>query len=119
MQHWINKFRCAGRGLIVGAHGQSSFAAHLVVIGLVLVLATLLQCSIVQWCILLLCIAVVLGLEYANSAFERLAKGLCTTHNEHVGAALDIAAAAVLVASLISVIIGLLIFISQAIALLA
>lgn len=119
MQHWINKFRCAGRGLVLGARGQSSFAAHLSIVAIVLVLATLLQCSIVQWCILLLCISIVLGLEYANSAFERLAKGLCTTHNEDVGAALDIAAAAVLVASLISVIIGLLIFISQAISLLA
>ncbi len=113
MQHWINKFRCAGRGLILGVQGQSSFAVHFVVTGLVLVLATLLQCEFWHWCVLLLCIALVLGLEYLNSALERLAKGLCSSHNDDVGAALDIASAAVLVASIISVIIGATIFISQ------
>ncbi len=59
---------------------------------------------------MLLCMAVVLGLEYMNSAIERLAKGLCKEQNEDVGAALDMAAGAVLVASGISVVIGLLIF---------
>ncbi len=118
MQHWINKFRCAGRGLVIGLQGQTSFAAHLTIATLVVALAFALRCSLIQWCILLLCMSVVLGLEYLNSAFERLAKGLCTTHNEHVGAALDIAAAAVLVASLISSLIGVLIFATQIVALL-
>ncbi len=110
MQHWIRKFRCAGRGLIVGLQGQSSFAVHLTIAPLVILLAAALRCSLWQWCVLLLCIALVLSLEYANSAIERLAKGLCSTENHDVGAALDIASAAVLVASLFSVVIGLLIF---------
>ena len=113
MQHWINKFRCAGRGLLLGVRGQSSFAVHFVVAAAVIVAATLLRCELWQWCTLLLCIGLVLGLEFVNSAIERLAKGLCRTHNEEVGAALDIASAAVLVVSIISVVIGAVIFISQ------
>ena len=113
MQHWINKFRCAGRGLLLGMHGQSSFTVHFVVAAAVIVAAILLRCELWQWCVLLLCIGMVLGLEYVNSAIERLAKGLCKTHNEEVGAALDIASAAVLVVSIVSVVIGAVIFISQ------
>ena len=110
MQHWINKFRCAFRGLWIGAYRQSSFAAHFAICGIVFALAILLRCEAWQWCAMLLCMAIVLGLEYINSALERLAKGLCNTHNQDVGDALDMAAAAVLVASGISVVIGLLIF---------
>lgn len=113
MQHWITKFRCAGRGLILGMRGQSSFAVHLAAAALVALTAALLRCELWQWCALLICIALVFGIEYANSAIERLAKGLCTSHNDDVGAALDIASAAVLVVSLIAVVIGGLIFISQ------
>lgn len=113
MQHWVNKFRCAGRGLLLGVHGQSSFAVHFAIAAAVIGAAILLRCELWQWCTLLLCIALVLGLEYINSAIEHLAKGLCTTQNEHVGAALDIASAAVLIASIIAVVIGGLIFTSQ------
>ena len=110
MQHWIDKFRCAFRGLWIGAYRQSSFVVHYTICAIVCGLAILLRCEAWQWCAMLLCMAVVLGLEYVNSAIERLAKGLCTNHNEDVGAALDVAAAAVLVASGISVVIGVLIF---------
>lgn len=113
VQHWITKFRCAGRGLMLGTQGQSSFAFHFAITAIVLFLAALLRCELWQWCVLLICIALVLGLEYANSAIERLAKGLCSTHNEDVGAALDIASAAVLVVSIIAVVIGGLIFCAQ------
>jgi diacylglycerol kinase len=113
VQHWINKFRCAGRGLLLGVHGQSSFIVHFVVAAAVIVAAIGLRCELWQWCVLLLCIGLVKGLEYVNSAIERIAKGLCTTHNEDVGAALDIASAAVLTVSIVSVLIGALIFISQ------
>ena len=113
MQHWINKFRCAGRGLILGLRGQSSFVVHFVIAAAVIVAAALLRCELWQWCGLLLCITIVIGLEYLNSAIERLAKGLCLDQNEDVGAALDIASAAVLIASILSVVIGALIFCVQ------
>lgn len=94
-------------------HGQSSFAIHLPMAVAVVGLATWLECSITQWCILLLCIALVLALELVNSSLESLAKGLCTEHNDWVGRGLDIASAAVLLASIFSAIVGSLIFAQQ------
>lgn len=110
MQHWINKFQVAFHGIALGVRGQSSFAIHLVMSSAVVVLATLLGCSVWQWCLLLLSIGLVVSAELINSAIEHLARGLCPDRNQQVGNALDIASGAVLVASLISATVGLIIF---------
>lgn len=113
MQHWIRKFYLAGRGVIFGVRGQSSFAVHFPMAVAVLVIAALLRCQLWQWCILILCIGLVLSAELANSALEELAAGVSPQENERVGRALDIASGAVLIASLTASAIGALIFISQ------
>lgn len=113
MTNWVNKFRCAFRGLGFGITGQSSFYVHIPVAISVLVLAALLKCSAVQWCVLILCIALVWSLELMNSAVEFLARGLCDHQNPWVGKALDTAAAAVLVGSIGSAVIGAIVFATQ------
>ncbi|MCA9127429.1 MAG: diacylglycerol kinase [Planctomycetales bacterium] len=107
MQHWIAKFQNAFRGLYFGVRGQSSFAVHLPVAFAVLGLAMWMDCSWWQLCVIGLCIGLVLALELVNSAIETLAKALCQEHNELVGRALDMASAAVLLASLVAAAIGL------------
>lgn len=113
-EHWTKKFVNALRGIRLGCVGQSSFLVHLPVGGLVLLVAWLCHCSAWQWCVLSLCIALVLSAELINSSIEHLAKGLCNSHNEDVGRALDIASGAVLVASIAAAAIGTAIFASQA-----
>jgi diacylglycerol kinase len=111
--HWINKFRCAFRGLGYGVAGQSSFCVHLPSAIAVMVLAYWLRCALWQWCVLGLCIGLVLSLELVNSALELLARGLCHEPNPLVGKALDVASSAVLVAATTSLIIGIAIFVNQ------
>lgn len=113
LHKWVRKFYLAGRGVISGIQGQSSFAVHLPVAVLVIILAAALRCELWQWCVLLLCIGLVLSAELANSAIEELAKGLCNEPNPSVGRALDIASGAVLVASIAAACIGVIIFASQ------
>ena len=86
--------------------GQSSFLVHIPIAIAVLTAAWWVGCNYWQWCVLILCIAMVLTLELMNSAIEFLAKGLCNEHNENVGKALDIASGAVLVASIFAALIG-------------
>ena len=114
--HWYNKFANALRGIRLGIVGQSSFHVHLTFTVATLGLAYALRCEAWQWCVLGLCIGLVLSLELVNSAIESLAKGLCTEHKEHVGRALDIASGAVLVASFVSAVIGLALFMIQLLA---
>ena len=112
MVHWIRKFSLACHGIRHGIRGQSSFAVHLPMAAIVIVMAAILRCELWQWCVLILCIGFVLAAEFANSALEELAAGLCSEENERVGRGLDIASGAVLVSSLIAATIGAIIFIS-------
>lgn len=109
MQHWIQKFRNAFRGIWLGSLGETSFLVHALAAILVACIAFLLRCDIWEWCVLLLCIAMVMSLELMNSSIEFLAKGLCREENESVGKSLDIASGAVLCASIFASLIGLLV----------
>ena len=107
---WKAKFADAFRGMAVGIRGQSSFAVHLAVAIAVVTGAIVLEVTAGEWCLLVLCIAVVLAAEMFNTALERLAAGLVKEHNEQVGQALDMAAAAVVLVVLGAVTVGLIIF---------
>jgi diacylglycerol kinase len=119
LAHWRRKFSNALHGIRLGVEGQSSFAAHLLASLAVIMLAWLLGCTFWQWCVLGLCIALVVSLELCNSAIESLARGLCHEHNEQVGRALDIASGAVLAASIGAAAIGAAVFLSRIVALLS
>lgn len=90
--------------------GQSSFAVHLPVGGAAIAAGLWFQIERWEWCVVLLCIGGVLAAELVNSALESLARAVDEKHNPKVGAALDIAAAAVLVAAVSAVVLGSLVF---------
>jgi diacylglycerol kinase len=64
----------------------------------------------VEWCLILLTIALVMGLEMMNSAVEGLVDVVSPDYKPLAGKVKDIAAGAVLFAAILSVIIGVLIF---------
>jgi diacylglycerol kinase len=107
---WRAKFRDAFRGIKLGVRGHSSFFVHFFFAALVLAAAVVLRCTLKEWCILLLCIGLVLTAELFNSAVETLFRGLDEATRERTWPALDIAAGAVLLASLIAAAIGIAIF---------
>lgn len=113
VEHWLRKFRCAFKGLHVGSIGDSSFTVHMAAAAVVILAALILQCELWQWCVLLLCIAMVMTLELMNTALESLAKGLCFENNDLVGKALDVASGAVLCGSMFAALIGSLVLGSQ------
>ncbi len=108
---WVEKFRDALRGMKAGVRGQSSFFVHFFVAAGVIATAAVLKIdSLAEWCLLLLCIAVVLTAEMFNSALESLAKAITDQHDPHIKAALDISSAAVLIASIGASLVGAMIF---------
>lgn len=107
---FINKFRCSFRGIAVGSLGQSSFLIHLVATVIVVATAAWLNVTRVEWCVLTLCITLVLTLELVNSCIEVLAQAIDRAYNERLRDALDIASAAVLVGAIGAAIVGLLVF---------
>lgn len=107
---WADKFRDAVRGLKLGIRGHSSFFVHFFAGALVIAAAIALGCEFWQWCVLLLCIGLVMTAELVNSAIETLHRGLDPETRERNWKALDIAAGAVLLASISAAVVGLLIF---------
>ncbi len=103
-------FRDALRGLKLGVRGHSSFFVHFFFAALVLAAAVVLRCGVEQWCILLLCIGLVLTAELFNSAVETLFRSLDEHVRERGWPALDIAAGAVLLASLVAAVVGVTVF---------
>jgi diacylglycerol kinase len=107
---WSQKFRDALRGLKFGIRGHSSFFVHFFAAALVVAAAVAMTCSVEQWCLLLLCIGMVLTAELFNSGVETIHRGLDAETRERTWQALDIAAGAVLMASLTAAVIGALVF---------
>ncbi len=110
LSHWLNKFRNAVRGIGLAVRGQSSFAVHVPVALAVLAAGILLHVSRVEWMMLIICIGIVMSAEIFNSALEQLVRAIHPESDIRIGAALDMASAAVLVVSCMAASIGLLIF---------
>ncbi|MSQ95746.1 MAG: diacylglycerol kinase family protein [Gemmataceae bacterium] len=107
---WSQKIGDALRGLKFGIRGHSSFFVHFFAAALVCAAAFALECTLLQWCVLLLCIGVVFTAELFNSAIETFHRGLDAETRERTWQALDIAAGAVLMASITAVVVGLSVF---------
>ena len=113
LRPWRAKFGDAFRGLKFGVRGQSSFFVHFFFTALVVAAAIVLRCSPWDWCLLLGCIGMVLVAELFNSAVETLFRGLDEEAKARTWPCLDIAAGAVLLASLTAAVVGSLIFLAQ------
>jgi len=112
-RRWRQKFGAAFRGLKLGIRGHSSFSVHFFFAALVLAAAIVLGCKVLEWCLLLGCIAMVLTAELFNSAIETLFRGLDETAKGRTWPCLDIAAGAVLLASIAAAVIGAVVFLQK------
>jgi diacylglycerol kinase len=110
---WGRRFGDAFRGVKAGIRGQSSFFVHFFVAAMVVAAGAVLQVDLYEWCLLLLCITVVIAAEMFNSALESMAKAITGEPDPHLGNSLDIAAAAVLLASIGASLVGTIIFARQ------
>ena len=112
-RRWRAKFREAARGVKLGVRGHSSFFVHFFFAALVLAAAIVLGCGPLEWGLLLGCIGMVLTAELFNSAIETLFRGLDEVTRERTWPCLDIAAGAVLLASIAAGVIGAVVFLQR------
>ena len=107
---WPEKFRDAFRGVKVGVRGQSSFFVHLFFAAAVIVAGVMLQVTQSEWCLLVLSMATVLAAEMFNTVLESMARAITEETHPDLGDALDIGSAAVLLAAIGAVVVGLIVF---------
>ncbi|NBS33795.1 MAG: diacylglycerol kinase family protein, partial [Planctomycetia bacterium] len=90
-----------------------SFAVHLVVAAVVVLVAAVLRVSAADWGLLTLAVGLVLVAETFNTAIESLARAVDTSFHPRLRDALDIASAAVLLAAGTAVVIGLIVLLPR------
>jgi diacylglycerol kinase len=112
-RNWRKKFGAAFRGLKLGVRGHSSFFVHFFFAALVVAAAIVMEVGLIEWCLLLGCIGLVLTAELFNSALETLFRGLDESTQQRAWPCLDIAAGAVLLASIVAAVIGSLVFLQR------
>lgn len=109
-RRWRDKFRAAVRGVKLGVRGHSSFSVHFFFAALAVTAAAVLEFNWVEWALTVGCVGAVIAAELFNSAIETLFHGLDQETKDRTSGCLDIAAGAVLVASLTAATIGLIVF---------
>ena len=110
-QGFNNTFRNARKGFNLAVKSEINIRIHVAVALLVLLAAWYLKFSAVEFCIILIAIALVICSEMLNTAIEFALDSIY--HNKYsrmVGMAKDISAGAVMFATFISIAIGVILF---------
>lgn len=105
------RFRHAFRGLGFSITKDHSVIFHFIAALLVILFGLITGLSVLEWIIILFAIGIVIGMELINSALEGFIDHIHPEKHERVGEAKDMAAAAVLVVSIVAALIGLIIFV--------
>ena len=113
----IKSFACAFEGLKDCLLHEKNFRIQYVIALLIIIAGLSFSISKMEWLIILLCFAVVLCFEIINSAIEKLCDLVCPQFNLTIKKVKDMSASAVLLAAIISFIIGCVIFLPRIIAL--
>ena len=108
---WPGRVQCAFNGLGLVFRSQDSARIQAIAALAVVVLGVALRVSAPEWCALVLAIALVLTAEALNTSIESTIDLVSPEFHELAGRAKDVAAGAVLIAALGSVVVGLLVFV--------
>lgn len=113
MRKFFKAFDYAWSGILYGVKAERNLKFHLVAAVTVSVAGLFTRLSVKEWCIVLLLIGGMLALEMMNAAIERVVDLITLEINPLAKQAKDLAAGAVLVYAIISVVIGFIIFVPK------
>lgn len=108
-----NSFKYAFEGIGEAWKTEQNLKIHFVIMALVIIAGFMFKISAMEWIVCLLLFAIVISLELINTAIETTVDIAMPDINEKAKYAKDIAAGAVLFSAIISVIVGLIIFLPK------
>lgn len=109
----IKSFSYAFRGIADLVKNEHNARIHCVAAIAVLIAGFILHLSVIEWVAVTICIGGVFMAEGFNSAVEALADKICKEDDLLIKRSKDIAAGAVLIMALTSVVVGLIIFLPK------
>jgi len=113
LKRTLHSFGYAMKGIRIGFREEPNFRIQVAMALASILLGAYLQLSVVEWLFVFTAIGLVLTAELLNTALEELCDMLKGTHDPHVAKIKDLAAGAVLCASLCALVIGLSIFLPK------
>jgi len=113
MKRFLHSFIYAWNGIITTAKKEVNFRIHLLASVCVIAFGIFFQINVFEWIVILLLIGGILSLELMNTAIERIVDMVTQKYHPLAKMAKDAGAGAVFIYAIISVIIGLLIFIPK------
>jgi diacylglycerol kinase len=114
----MKSFVYAGRGVVDTVRSQTNAWVHLLATTAVVLSGLWFGLSPTEWCLAILAMGLVWGLEGLNTALERLADALHPAEHPLIGKAKDAASGAVLLGAIAAAAVGLIIYLPRFIALL-
>ncbi|CAN5564286.1 diacylglycerol kinase family protein [soil metagenome] len=109
----IHSFSYASSGLLFAFKNENNFNFHFLATIIVVILGFVFQLNLVEWIILVILIGLVYLSEIFNTAIEKLVDLIHPELQSKAGLVKDIAAGGVLIASIISAIGGLILFLGK------
>lgn len=109
----IKSFGNAFRGIFFAFKTQHNIWIHSLAIVVVVIAGFIFKLDVMEWGLVVLAIGLVLAAEMINTAIEWLIDLVSPDYSEKAGLIKDVAAGAVLIAAVISVIIGAIVFLPK------
>lgn len=115
MSRFFKSIKFAANGLKQTFKSELNFKIHLLIAVFTVVAGWYFEISSLEWGIIVICIGCTLFAELMNTAIEVLVNLVSPEFNTKAGLVKDVAAAAVLVIALMSLVAGLIIFVPKVI----
>ena len=109
----LKSFRNAFTGIITLLRQEHNARIHLVILVVVLASGIFLRISSSDWIAIFFAAGLVFISECFNTAIEYLSDAVSPEYNEKIKSAKDVAAAGVLIAAIVSVVIGIIVFLPE------
>lgn len=113
MKKRIRSFGYAGKGIRMVFGSEANMKIHIAISIFVILMGFLFHISASEWIMCLLCMGLVMSMEMMNTAIETIVDFVSPEFHSMAGKAKDIAAGAVLICAITSVVVGLLIFLPK------
>ena len=111
--HILKSFKYAFSGIKEAFKSEQNMRVHMLLMLFAVVLGFVLKLSLVEWAILTITIGLVLILEFINTSLEQIVDIVSPEIREKARIAKDVAAAGVLVSTIVAVLIGAFLFLPK------
>lgn len=109
----LKSFKYAFEGIVTGIQEEKNMKIHITIMILVIIFGIILKIDKIEWIICIILFGFVISLELVNTAIENTVDLVTLEKMPKAKIAKDVAAGAVLIATITSAIIGLIIFVPK------